>query len=266
MPKANDLLKLLNRMDDADVNQVISICGAWSHVARNVAKNERIAQLLAWISDRADRAAGVDQAIRDVDVGLPSSVLPPLSHEPAGHDSHVQPATKPDDTPVPCQADQPAPTDAADGNQPAGQDALRVFICYSRRDVETAKELFEWLHSEGTEPWLDLESLVPGVTFEDEIRQAVTASDVFLVCLSSQVVNSRQYVHREIRFALDAALSVPEGQIYIVPLRLDECDLPPSLSHWQAVDYFADRKKALRGLRKTLARVRKQTEADPCRS
>jgi len=41
---------------------------------------------------------------------------------------------------------------------------------------------------------------------------------------------------------LDFALDIPEGEIYIIPLRLETCELPLRLQHLKAVDYFGDDK------------------------
>lgn len=41
--------------------------------------------------------------------------------------------------------------------------------------------------------------------------------------------------------ALDIADQIPEGQIYIIPLRLENCDVPSRLSKWQWVNFFDDK-------------------------
>jgi len=71
-----------------------------------------------------------------------------------------------------------------------------------------------------------------------EIEKAVEAADVVLVCLSQKSVSKEGYVQRELRFALDIAMEKPEEVIFVIPLRLDECELPRKLRSWQYVDYF----------------------------
>lgn len=75
-----------------------------------------------------------------------------------------------------------------------------------------------------------------------EIEKAVEAADVVLVCVSSRSVTKEGYIQREIKFALDIALEKPEGTIFIIPLRLDDCDVPRRLRSWQYVDYFPSEK------------------------
>ena len=116
---------------------------------------------------------------------------------------------------------------------------LRVFLCHSSADKPAVRELYQKLRTEPwIEPWLDEEELYPGQDWETEIEKAVEASDVVLVCLSNGSINKRGFVQKEIRFALDIALEMPEETIFIVPLRLEECTPPRSLRDWQYADYF----------------------------
>lgn len=77
--------------------------------------------------------------------------------------------------------------------------------------------------------WLDKEKLLPGADWEYEIRKAVRESDVVIVCLSRQF-NQAGFRQREVRIALEEADKKPEGEIFIVPARLEECDNLESLS------------------------------------
>ncbi|MDP1624632.1 MAG: TIR domain-containing protein, partial [bacterium] len=70
------------------------------------------------------------------------------------------------------------------------------------------------------------------------IEKAVENSDIVLVCLSNGSINKKGYVQKELRFALDIALEMPEETIFIIPLRLEECSPPRSLRDWQYADYF----------------------------
>jgi len=116
---------------------------------------------------------------------------------------------------------------------------LRVFLCHSSQDKPIVRELYQRLLAEGwIDPWLDEEKLLPGQDWDMEIEKAVEAADAVIVCLSNNSVSKEGYVQRELRFVLDIALEKPEGAIFIVPLRLDDCQPPRRLRIWQFVDYF----------------------------
>ncbi len=119
---------------------------------------------------------------------------------------------------------------------------LNVFLCHASQDKPVVRELYSCLNSETwIEPWLDEEKLLPGVDWEMEIESAVRASDVVVVCLSNNSINKKGYVQKEIRTALDIADQIPDGQIYIIPLRLENCEVPSRLSKWQWLNYFDDK-------------------------
>ena len=66
---------------------------------------------------------------------------------------------------------------------------LKVFLCHAAEDKEKVRELYGKLRADGVEPWLDEESLLPGQKWEEKIVEAVTGSDVVIVCLSPQAVS-----------------------------------------------------------------------------
>jgi uncharacterized protein (TIGR00725 family) len=116
---------------------------------------------------------------------------------------------------------------------------LRVFLCHSSGDKPAVSELYQRLKVEqGMVPWLDQEMLLPSQDWNYEIMKAVQASHVVLVCLSKSSISKEGYVNKEIKMALDIADEKPEGTIFLIPLKLEECELPRRLSQWQALNYF----------------------------
>jgi hypothetical protein len=116
---------------------------------------------------------------------------------------------------------------------------LKVFLCHASQDKSVVRDLYKKLAAESwLDPWLDEEKLVPGQDWNLEIEKAVEASDSILVCLSSTSVSKEGYVQRELRQVLDVSLEKPEGLIYVIPVRLDKCELPRSLREKQYIDYF----------------------------
>jgi formylglycine-generating enzyme required for sulfatase activity len=116
---------------------------------------------------------------------------------------------------------------------------LRVFLCHASQDKPAVRELYTALIKEGwINPWLDKAKILPGQDWEIVIEKAVEESDVVVVCLSNQSVTKEGYVQREIRYAYDIALEKPEETIFLIPLRLNECNVPRKLRSFHWVDYF----------------------------
>jgi len=127
---------------------------------------------------------------------------------------------------------------------------LRVFLCHSSHDKPAVRELYRQLSTEGwMDVWLDEEKLYPGQDWNLEIEKAVEAADAILVCLSNNSITKEGYIQRELRIVLDYADYKPEGTLYLIPIRLEQCDPPRRLRAWQYADYFEkDRDRAYQRL------------------
>jgi len=133
---------------------------------------------------------------------------------------------------------------------------LKVFLCHASADKPAVRELYLRLTKDGVDAWLDKEKLLPGQDWELEIRKAVREADVVVVCLSKQF-NQAGFRQKEVRLALDTAMEKPEGEIFIIPARLEECENLESLRKWQWVDLFEDNgyERLMRALRTRADRI-----------
>ena len=114
---------------------------------------------------------------------------------------------------------------------------LKVFLSHAHADREAVKALYDRLTADGVDAWLDKEKLLPGQDWEREIRAAVREADVVVVCLSCKF-SEKGFRQKEVRIALEEAALQPEGEIFIIPARLEECDTLESLRKWHWVDLF----------------------------
>ncbi len=128
---------------------------------------------------------------------------------------------------------------------------LRVFLCHAKEDKPAIRNLYKLLKTQSwIEPWLDEVNLLPGMDWEIEIFKALRDADAILVCLSKESVAKEGYVQKEFKRALGFAEEKPEGAIYLIPLRLDDCKPPLQFQQWQWADYFQPdaQKKLLQSL------------------
>jgi hypothetical protein len=117
---------------------------------------------------------------------------------------------------------------------------LKVFLCHASGDKPEVQKLYSRLISDGIDAWLDKEKLIPGQNWQVEIPKVVKNSDVVIVCLSSQSVNKEGFVQKEIKIALDTADEKPEGTIFIIPARLENCNVPERISQFHWFDLFSN--------------------------
>lgn len=119
-----------------------------------------------------------------------------------------------------------------------------VFISYSRDDLEHVRNIYDTITSHFSElnckVWIDEVELLAGQDWQQKIDGAITTSDVVLVCLSKKMIASRGYVHKEWRLALEVQKEMPENKIFVIPVRLDSCDVPAALRRFHWVNWFDD--------------------------
>ncbi len=99
---------------------------------------------------------------------------------------------------------QDAPTSAGKAGKLSGRrlgrglPKIQLFLSYARTDVEQVGVLRDRLAADGFDPWMDIESILPGEKWESAVRRAIQQSDFAVVCLSSRSVNRRGFLQKEI--------------------------------------------------------------------
>ncbi len=101
------------------------------------------------------------------------------------------------------------------------------------------RELHQRLGAAGFAPWIDENDILPGQDWQEEIPAAIRKSDVVIVFLSRKSVDKEGYLQREIRDALSIAEEKPEGAIFIIPVKIEEVDVPKRLNKWQWANLFS---------------------------
>lgn len=100
-----------------------------------------------------------------------------------------------------------------------------VFLCYAAPDRASVADLYDQLGSSGLVPWMDHKCINAGEQWQPAIRRAIRACDFFILCLSRNSVNRRGFMQREIRMALEIWEEKLEEDIYLIPVRLEECEI-----------------------------------------
>jgi tetratricopeptide (TPR) repeat protein len=121
---------------------------------------------------------------------------------------------------------------------------LRVFLCHTSQDKPVIRELYQRLLAEGwIDPWLDVAKLLPGQHWTSVIQESLNRADVVIVAISDGSTNKEGFVQREMNYAWDRSLEKPRHVIYLIPLRVEDCDVPYDFREKQWADYFGDKKE-----------------------
>jgi restriction endonuclease Mrr len=114
----------------------------------------------------------------------------------------------------------------------------RVFLSYAASDRAVVEQIATALQKVGVGVWFDIwELTAAGDTFWKRIDQALQASDLFLVFLSKASVASR-WVQNELSAAV--ANEMKDRAITIIPVVIEDCDIPPVLTDRMYVDLRGD--------------------------
>ena len=117
----------------------------------------------------------------------------------------------------------------------------RVFLAYVDEDAARVSRLHDALAAKRFDPWFDKTKLLPGQNWPRAIETAIHTSDFFIGCFSPRSVVKRGSFQSELRFALECTRQMPLDEIFFIPVRLEECDVPSSVSRQiQYVDLFPD--------------------------
>jgi hypothetical protein len=121
---------------------------------------------------------------------------------------------------------------------------LRVFLCHASQDKPAVRELYNALKAEmWIDPWLDDQKISFGQHWTTVIEDAIDASDIVLIFLSRNSVHKEGFVQRELNYAWELSLEKPRNTIYLIPFRLDDCQVPRHFISRQWGDYFGERKE-----------------------
>ncbi len=97
-------------------------------------------------------------------------------------------------------------------------EGTRVFISYSRRNLDFAARLGQLLGNSGFDAWLDLTDITLGDEWATRVAESIAGSDVVLMLVSSDSVSS-SYFLKEVIFAINKRKP-------ILAVHLDDAVLP----------------------------------------
>ena len=118
---------------------------------------------------------------------------------------------------------------------------IKIFISYAREDEKAAIRLYNDLKNSNfpIQPWIDKEDLLPGQDFNREITNLIHKCTFFIPLFSSISVKKRGYMQKEFKRAIDTLEEIPPDDIFVIPVRLNECEIPyEELRKFHYQDFF----------------------------
>jgi|GEM_PF-258765 tetratricopeptide (TPR) repeat protein len=139
-----------------------------------------------------------------------------------------------------------------------GDRAVRVFLSHSSADKPVARRLAESLRVHGIDVWIDEGEIKVGDPIGRKIDKGLRDCDFLVALLSRNSVES-EWVQREISSRLHADAAT--GSHSILPVRLDDCDVPPLLADLLHADLSQNREAAVSALVNAIRQNRRPEQA-----
>lgn len=125
-----------------------------------------------------------------------------------------------------------------------------VFLSYSRTNEAEVRQLREDLLQAGEDVWWDRD-IRGGQDWQYEIRKAMKASYAVVVCFSTETYAAIESgIYSELLDAIRTYRNQAAGQVFLIPVRLSECEIPEfeidgtrTLDRLQRIDLFPPEKR-----------------------
>lgn len=113
----------------------------------------------------------------------------------------------------------------------------KIFISYAKEDFIYAERLYNYLENNGFKPWIDKKGILPGQDWNFVIKKELREANYIILLLSDISVQKRGYIQREFKTALDYVEEKLEDDIYLIPLKINNCVVPEKLLRFQWLEY-----------------------------
>lgn len=114
---------------------------------------------------------------------------------------------------------------------------MSLFISYSHKDAEFVDKLASSLIEKNIKVWKDKWKTLTGDSFVREIQAGIKGANFFCVVLSNNSLESK-WVSEEIKLAIEEESKA--DKLTILPILIDDCQLPTSLHDRLFADFRSD--------------------------
>lgn len=129
---------------------------------------------------------------------------------------------------------------------------MPIFVSYSHENKDFVQKLAANLVRHNTHVWVDTWELSVGDSIVNRVQDAIKSASALLVVLSKASVTS-EWCKRELSAGLVRELE--EKQVIVLPLLLEDCDVPVFLKEKMYADFRSDFDLGLTSVLDAIARV-----------
>jgi hypothetical protein len=132
---------------------------------------------------------------------------------------------------------------------------MKIFISHSHLDKLAVERISERLRQDGHDVWVDRERLAPGDNILEKIEKGLESADVLIVVISANSSRSKWVQHE---FSAIALQQIYKREQRVIPVRLDDSEVPAYLADRMFVDLSQDFVSGLEALSAGLTKLKSQ--------
>jgi hypothetical protein len=115
-----------------------------------------------------------------------------------------------------------------------------IILCHAFEDKKVVRRVHDALQASGFEVWIDAESVFGEQEWEPDMAKWLGLAECMLVFLSKNSVRKMDSTQYEFGQLIDTWKDMPEGTVYTIPVRINDCQIPELLSSLDHIDLFDD--------------------------
>lgn len=115
-----------------------------------------------------------------------------------------------------------------------------VFLASAIEDEKRVQSVADELLQQGVMTWFIRKDLLAGSHRSRAVAEAIADANRVIVFLSKASEASGAWLQRQLQWALEEQKRKPDQERYIVPVRLDECQVPAELQEIQWLDSWVE--------------------------
>jgi len=133
-----------------------------------------------------------------------------------------------------------------------------IILCHAFEDTKVVRPVHDTLQDSGFEVWIDSESVLGEQDWEPDIANWLGQAACMLIFLSKNSIRKIDSTRHEFGQLIDAWKDMPEGTVYTISVRINDCQIPDLLSGLEHIDLFEDQ-----GLERVIRRLHEGSAKQP---
>lgn len=117
----------------------------------------------------------------------------------------------------------------------------RIFLSHSSKDKQYIDLIFHELQKSEIDAWYDKYQIEPGDSITDRINEGLDASDIGIICLSSNFLNSSSgWTKAELNYFIQRRMQAPHKKFIILNFDVPHNEMPPLVQDYKYINFQED--------------------------